>query len=76
MTAPTIFHDGEEITIEADNRIVPGHIIKASPNGVSLLIEFEALLFGYAGAMPVLHDGHAYRDLMTGSELKITRKAN
>jgi hypothetical protein len=62
---------GDAVTIECDGRTIPGTVILASPNGVSLMLGFEAVLDGHLGMMPVLRDDDgSYASIMTG--IKVT----
>lgn len=45
---------GDKVIIETDGRVVPGEIVFASSNGVSLILAFEAILHGHVAMMPVL----------------------
>jgi hypothetical protein len=58
------FKKGTKVIIEADGRTVDGDVILASKDGISLMLEFEAVLYGHAGSMPVIRqtDG-TYRSL-------------
>lgn len=68
------FSTGDQVVIEAEDRVVPGEIILASDSGISLMLSFEAILFGYAGVMPVLLcDDGVYRTLF-GKPVTIRRK--
>ncbi len=52
-------------------------MISASPNGDSLVVEFEAILDGCVGAMPLLREPGAapgdYRNVMTGRPVTVER---
>jgi hypothetical protein len=51
---------------------VPGSILLASANARSLVIEFDAILGGYVGTMPLLQDDDGvYRTLGMGEVVKI-----
>lgn len=69
----TILKTGDHVLIGyADRWSVPGIVKLASPNGKSLMLQFEALLGGYAGLMPVLQrDDGSYRDLLMGKPVHI-----
>lgn len=59
----TIFRTGDAVRIRFDGREVDGRVRLASSNGRSLALEFEAILGGWVGMMPVAwHDG-GFRDL-------------
>jgi len=63
----TVFHEGQPVRLTFAGRTVNACVVLASGNGHSLALEFEALLGGYAGMMPVLWDDEAgaFRDLIT-----------
>jgi hypothetical protein len=66
---------GDPVTIGYDGRTVPGVVKLASPNGQSLMLEFEAVLRGHLGMMPVLGDGAGgFRDLMHGQPVTLARR--
>lgn len=44
---------GDRISIQYNGRTVPGEVTLASKNGLSLMIEFDAMLGGHVGTMPV-----------------------
>lgn len=59
---------GQRVALTFGGRTVEATVVLASANGRSLFLEFEAVLGGYAGKMPVLQEeGGEYRDLVTGS---------
>jgi hypothetical protein len=62
-----IWKTGELCSITFAGRTVRGQVLLASPNGRSIMLEFEALLGGYAGRMPVLEEEGEFRDLVTKS---------
>lgn len=49
-----LLHIGAAVRLTCEGRTVDGVVVVASGNGASLVIEFEALLAGWAGYMPVL----------------------
>lgn len=56
---------GDQVIIECNGRTLPGTVKLASPNSVSLMLEFEAILAGFVGMMPVFrHDDGVYRSLV------------
>lgn len=64
---------GDKIWITCEKQRVKGWIILVSPNQVSLMIGFEAMLSGHVGMMPILRneeDG-IYRALFNDAEVKI-----
>jgi hypothetical protein len=57
---------GDDVLIECAGQTVPGRVVLASPNSVSLMLDFEAILDGHVGMMPVLrHDDGIYRSIVT-----------
>ena len=65
---------GDVVQVTYEGRTVEATVLLASSNGRSLFLEFDALLGGYAGTMPVLQDGtqpHRYRDLVTGRRVEV-----
>ena len=70
-----VWKTGEPTRITYEGRTVAGRVILASGNGRSLMLEFEALLGGYAGTMPVLWDdtGATFRDLICGLAVTLDR---
>lgn len=66
---------GDAIEVSCNGRTVAGTVILASDNGISLLIEFEALLGGHLGKMPVtMIDGTNGYSIIDGTEVTIVRK--
>ena len=66
---------GDAVSITYDGRTVPGTIKLASPNGRSLMLEFDAMLGGFVGMMPVLADDDgAYRDLVLGRPVVVVKE--
>lgn len=56
---------GDRVVITYGDRTVDGEVTLASPNSVSLMLSFEALLGGHAGMMPVLlDDDGVYKSLI------------
>jgi len=72
--APHVFKTGDALRIEYGGRIVEGRVKLASPNGVSLMLEYEALLGGYAGQMPVLysHTKKGFFDILVREPVTLT----
>jgi hypothetical protein len=71
-----IWKKGEVAIIELDGEKAEGVVILAAPNAVSLALEFEAIIGGYAGMMPVLWDvgEGVYRGLVCGRPVKLTAR--
>lgn len=64
---------GDWVTLEMEGRTVPAQVLLASPNEVSLMVTFDAMLGGYVGMMPLLRDGDGvYRDLFEMREVRVT----
>lgn len=71
----TIFKTGDAVVIGYDGRREVGRVRLASPNGLSLMLEFEAVLCGYLGTMPVIGDDRGgYRDLLFGRPITLERQ--
>ena len=68
------FRTGDYVLIECGGRTVPGTVLMASGNGKSLMLNFEAIIDGHIGMMPVLlmNDG-AYVSIMNGVEVKLSQ---
>ena len=69
-----IFKTHDVVILECQGRTLPGHVVFASGNGVSLMLGFEALLDGHAGMMPVLRDpddDSVFYSIMTGVKVII-----
>jgi hypothetical protein len=63
---------GDKVTIKYEEQTVLGTVKLASPNSKSLMLEFEEILFGFAGMMPVmLHEDGIYRDLFLGNVVEL-----
>jgi hypothetical protein len=60
------FKKGDDVLITCDGRTVQGKIEIASPNGVSLMVSFDAMLHGHAGMMPLLLGNDGYRSIIDG----------
>jgi hypothetical protein len=71
-----IFVRGQAVKITYQGRTEPGVVLLASPNGLALVLEFEAVLGGYVGTMPVLWDerASAFLDLITRCTVRIEAK--
>ena len=66
---------GEAIDVTCEGRTVEGVVIFASPNGLSLMIGFEALFGGHAGMMPVtMRDGSNGFSIIDGTEVTIRKR--
>ena len=70
----TGYTKGDAIEITCGDRTVEGVVLIGSPNNVSLMIGFEALLHGHAGMMPIfLHDDGVYRSIIDGTEVTLKK---
>lgn len=65
---------GDRVSVTMEGRTVDAVVILASPNGRSLILQFEAILGGYVGMMPVLDDHGTgdFRELMGWASVKVT----
>jgi hypothetical protein len=71
-----IWRTGDAVQIECDGRTVPGSVTLASPNSISLVLSFEAILDGHVGMMPVLrHDDGVYRSIVTQVAVRLSKKS-
>jgi len=71
-----ILKKDDKVTIECDGRTVTGEVLFASPNGLSLMLQFEALLHGHAGRMPVtMRNATEGFSIIDGTEV-VVRKAS
>lgn len=63
---------GDAVTIGYGGRTVRGIVKLASPNARSLMLEFDAMLGGFVGMMPVLmDDAGVYRDLVERQPVEV-----
>lgn len=68
---------GDKCMITCEGRTVEGSVIFASGNGKSLMLEFEAILFGMSGSgavgmLPVLlGDDEIYRSIVDQTEITL-----
>lgn len=67
------FKSGDEIRIRFEGQTLMATVKKASPNSVSLMIEFEGILGGYIGWMPLLLEDSGYIDLLTRRSVTIEK---
>jgi hypothetical protein len=61
-----VFHTGELARLTADGRTVDAVIMLASTNGLSLMVEFDTILSGHVGAMPLLYKDDHFVSVVTG----------
>jgi hypothetical protein len=67
------WRQGDRVLIAVGSDRMPAVVILASRNGKSLMLEFEAVLHGHVGTMPVLQeeDG-SFRSVVTGEVVELT----
>jgi hypothetical protein len=67
-----VWRTGDAVSIAVGEARVTGTVLYASANGVSLMLQFDALLAGHLGMMPVLRndEGH-YRSVITGVAVEL-----
>ncbi len=68
-----IWKTGDAVAITCADRTVQGEVKLASSNGVSLMLEFEAILAGHVAMMPVVwNEGvQAFLSVMTGIAVEL-----
>ena len=71
----TLFKAGDPVVIRAGDDAVRGVVRLASDNGRSLVIEFDAIVAGYIGVMPLLYQpgDDDYHDLFFGRPITLER---
>lgn len=68
------FRTGDHVLIECGGRTVPGTVLMASGNGKSLMLNFDAIIDGHVGMMPVLLcDDGVFASIMNGVEVKLSQ---
>lgn len=68
------FKTGDAVRIECEGRTVVGSVALASSNGKSLMLEFDAMLAGHLGMMPVLQDDDGvYMSIVNGVVVTLKR---
>ena len=71
----TPYKTGDAVEISHNGRTVEGTVILASSNGLSLMLQFEAMLGGHVGMMPVtMTDGENGFSIIDGTEVVIRRR--
>jgi hypothetical protein len=70
-----VYQRGDILQVTCKGRTVEATVLLASPNDVSLMLGFEAILEGHVGMMPVLlgEDG-TYRSIANNVEVEIGPK--
>jgi hypothetical protein len=65
---------GDFVWIEHGEELMQAMVTLASDNAVSLMVMFDGMFCGYAGAMPLLRDdAGVYRDLTEGRPVKVEK---
>ena len=73
----TLWKTGDQLVVECQGRTVSGAVKLASPNGVSLMLEFEAILAEHVGMMPVMrHDDGNYRSIVNGQVVTLRSRTD
>lgn len=62
---------GDRVIIDYDGAAYSGKVLLASPNGKSLFLEFDAMIAGYVGEMPVLLDDDGVFRTIIGPHVEI-----
>ena len=66
------WRQGDRVTITIGSDSAPGEVILASGNGASLMLQFEAILHGHVGMMPVLQEDGGFHSIVTGEVVELT----
>lgn len=75
QSPPDILRKGDRVVIEYGESQCTALVTLASGNGVSLVLEFEAIVFGHVGFMPVMYEHGEYRALISGDRFTIRRQS-
>jgi hypothetical protein len=67
---------GDRVKITFRGRTVLGKVTLASGNGRSLMLEFEAILGGFVGMLPVVRLDGQYIDVFFGEPVEIVELQN
>jgi hypothetical protein len=69
----SVWRQGDRVLISIGSDSTPGVVILASGNGKSLMLEFETVLHGHVGTMPVLQENDgSFRSIVTGEVVELT----
>jgi len=74
------FASGDECMVTCGDRTVVARIIIMSENQISGFIEYEAILNGHAGSMPIMAQTSTdaargiYRSIIDGTQVTLSRK--
>jgi hypothetical protein len=67
-----LWRQGDRVLITIGSDSAPGIVILASGNGKSLMLQFEAILHGHVGTMPVLQEEDGcFRSIATGEVVEL-----
>lgn len=70
----THYAKDDDIEVTCEGRTVEGKVILASPNGLSLMIGFEAMFGGHVGMMPVtMRDQNNGYSIIDGTDVTIRK---
>lgn len=71
-----LWKTGDACTVTAEGRSVPGKILLASGNGLSLFVEFEAILHGHVGQAPLSWEPRLgeFVSIATGREFVLSER--
>jgi hypothetical protein len=71
----TIFQQGDRVRTRYAGRQADGVVMLASSNGRSLWLEFDAMLGGFVGRMPVLAQAGGFIDVIHCQPVELERIA-
>jgi hypothetical protein len=70
---PELLKTGDRVEISCEGRTVTGTVLLASGNGRSLALEYEAILAGFVGSMPVMQRDDGSYVALTGTPITLRR---
>jgi len=75
LLEPLALQSGDYVWIIADGKRIKALVGLASPNSYSLMLYFDAMVWGYLGAMPILwvEAEHKYHDLVRREEVQLEK---
>jgi hypothetical protein len=74
------FSSGDECIVTCGDRTVDGLVVLISDNQISAFIQFEAILNGHVGSMPIFAQTSTdaargiYHSIVDGTEVVLSRK--
>lgn len=72
-----IFKTDEAVIIKCCGITISGSVELASQNGRSLFLNFDGVIDGHVGAMPILlENDEKFRFIISGAEVELTKKVN